>query len=331
MIRRIGVGVAFVLGLLVAPLPAAAQQAGKVPLVGVLDAGARGDAARAGRWKIFREALQELGYVEGRTITFETRWADGRLERLPDLAAELVRLPVDVIVTAHTGAALAASRATRTIPVVMATGATDPVKAGLVQSLARPGGNVTGVTSITGELAAKRLELLKELVPGLSRVAVLMSSNPEMAREMVREIDATARALGIALHRVVWPGASQLDQALAKARLGGTGALLVTPLTAVVVEHKLIADLALKHRLATAAAGREYVEAGALLSYSASLPALFRRAASYVDRILRGARTADLPVEQPTRFELIINLRIAKALGIAVPQSMLQRADAIIE
>ena len=328
MIRRMGSGVAFVLGLLVAPLPVTAQQAGKLPLVGVLDAGVRDDAARAGWWKVFREALQELGYVEGRSIAFETRWAEGRPERLAGLAAELVRLQVDVIVTASTSAARAAKGATRTIPIVMASGADDPVKAGFVQSLARPGGNVTGVTSLSTELTGKRLELLKELFPKVSRVAFLLPSSPGV---FLREAEAPARSLGIELHGIPWQGLSQLDQALANARREGTGALLVVPIPPAFVERKRIADLALKHRLPTAVAGREYAEAGGLLSYAVSFPALFPRAASYVDKILKGAKPADLPVEQPTRFEPIINLKTAKALGLTVPQSMLQRADAIIE
>ena len=314
-------------GLLAAPIAAEAQQTrGKVPLLGLLDYSSP-DAARLNWWKAFHDGLQEFGYVEGQSIAFEARWAQGRIDRLPGLVAELIRLRVDTIVTGGSEAARAAKRATTVVPIVMADG-TDPVRNGLVQSLGRPGGNVTGLTSLSTELIAKRLELLRQLLPKLSRVAVLWDGTPN-ARLSVQELEEAAGPLGMGIQPVTVGSPNALDQAFLAA--AHERALIVVGSPPLFTERKRIADLALNHRLPTMVGGREYAEAGGLLSYAVRYPDLFRRAASYVDKILRGAKPADLPVEQPTTFELIINLKTAKALGLTIPRSLLQRADQVIE
>jgi putative ABC transport system substrate-binding protein len=314
--------------LLAAPLVAEAQSAEKVPVVGMLDYGAP-DAARLAWWKALREGLQELGYVEGRSISFEVRWAEGRVGRLPGLAAELVRLQVSVIVTGGGEAARAAKQATATIPIVMGSGA-DPVQLGLVASLGQPGGNVTGVTSLSSELIAKRLQLLRELLPKVSRVAVLSDETPN-SRMSVRDTEAGARMLSIEVFPVGARDPNQLDRAISGARRERAGALMIIASPSMFIERRRIGDLAVKYRLPSAVGGREYAEAGGLFSYAVSYPALFRRAAVYVDKILKGAKPADLPVEQPTKFELVINLKTAKALGLTIPPSLLGRADEVIE
>jgi len=310
-----------------APLAALGQQAaGKVALIGLLDFSTP-DAGRLNWWQAFRQGLRELGYVEGQNIRFEARWAQGRLDRLPGLAAELVRLPVDVIVTGGGEAARAAKQATSTIPIVMASGG-DPVKLGVVESLARPGGNVTGVTSLSSQLIAKRVELLGELLPKVSRVAILWDETPN-SRISVQELDAAGRTLGIGVHPVGVRGPNDFARAFSETT--GERALIVVASPVLFTERKRIADLALKHRLPTAVGGREYAEAGGLFPYAVSYPELFQRAAGYVDKILRGAKPADLPVEQPTTFEMVMNLKTAKALGVTIPQSLLQRANHLIE
>ncbi|MCI0430066.1 MAG: ABC transporter substrate-binding protein [Rhodospirillales bacterium] len=320
-------GIVVTVFLLATPLAVAAQQASeKIPLIGALDYSAP-DSARLNWWQSLRQALQELGYVEGRSIRFEARWAHGRRERLPGLAAELVRLRVDVLVTGGSESAQAAKKATATIPIVMATGA-DPVRLGLVESLGRPGGNVTGVTSLSTELIIKRVELLRDLLPKISRVAVLSDGTPNTLMS-VREVEATARSLGIATHPIGVAGPNDLDRAFSPA--AKEHALIVIASPPLFTERKRIADLALKHRLPSVVGGREYAEAGGLLSYAVSYPDLFRRAALYVDRILKGAKPVDLPVEQPTTFELVINLKTAKMLSLTIPQSLLVRANALIE
>jgi ABC-type uncharacterized transport system substrate-binding protein len=318
---------ALTVGLLAVPLGAQPQPAaGKVPLIGLLDYSTP-DAARLVWWNAFRQALRDLGYVEGQSVNFEARWAQGRPERLPGLAAELVRLRVDVIVTGGGEAARAAKQATATIPIVMATGS-DPVKGGLVESLARPGGNITGLTSISSQLMAKRVELLRELLPKIARVAILWDETAN-SRMSVQELEAAARAFGIGIHAVGVRGPS--DFARAFSETGGDRALIVVASSSMFTERVRIADLALKHRLPTALGAREYVEVGGLFSYSVNYAAQFRRAASYVDRVLKGAKPADLPIEQPTTFELVVNLKTAKALGLTIPPSLLQRADQVIE
>jgi putative tryptophan/tyrosine transport system substrate-binding protein len=314
-------------GAFVVPLAVEAQSASeKIPLIGALDYSSP-DAARLNWWKSLQQALQELGYVEGRSIRFEARWAQGRSERLPVLAAELVGLKVDVLVTGGGESARAAKKATATIPIVMATGA-DPVKLGLVQGLGRPGGNVTGVTSLSTELIAKRVELLRELLPKMSRVAVLSDGMPNSAIS-VREVEASARSLSLAAHPIGVAGPHELDRAFAAA--AKDQALIVIASPPLFTERKRIADLALKHRLPTVVGGREYAEAGGLFSYAVSYPHLFRRAASYVDKILKGAKPADLPVEQPIKFEFIINLKAAKQIGLTIPPNVLARADRVIK
>jgi putative ABC transport system substrate-binding protein len=315
-------------GLLAAPLAAEAQQAAKVPLIGTLDYGAP-DAARLEWWTAFRETLRQMGYEEGRSIAFEARWAEGRVDRLPALAAELVRLQVNVIVTGGGETARAAKQATATIPIVMATGS-DPVRLGVVSSLAQPGGNVTGVTSLSSELIAKRLQLLRELLPKVSRVAIL-SDETLNSRTSVRDTEVGARTLHIEIRPVGVRDPKQLEQAIAGAHRERAAALIVIASPSLFIARGHIADLALKHRLPTVLGGREYAEAGGLLSYAVSYPGLFRRAALYVDKILKGAKPADLPIEQPTKFELVINLKTAKALGLTIPPSLLQRADQVIE
>jgi putative ABC transport system substrate-binding protein len=312
--------------LVTASAPGAQQASGKVPLVGALDYSSP-DAARLDWWKALRQALHELGYVEGRSIRFEARWAQGRVDRLPDLAAELVRLRVDVLVTGGAESARAAKTATTTIPIVMATGA-DPVRLGLVESLGRPGGNVTGVTSLSTELIAKRVELLRELLPKISRVAVLSDETPN-SQMSVQEVQAAARSLGIATQAMGVARPNDLDRAFSAASKQDAVIVIASP--ALFTERKRIADLALKHRLPTVVGGREYAVAGGLFSYAVSYPELFRRAALYVDKILKGARPAELPIEQPTTFELVINLKTAKALGLTIPKSLLLRADQLIE
>ena len=253
----------------------------------------------------------------------------GHVDRLPRLAAELVRLPVDVIVAGGGEAASAAKQATATIPIVMATGG-DPVQRGFAQSLARPGGNLTGLSSLSAQLHGKRLELLRAFLPKVSRVAVLSDDTPT-SRMAVRDVEAAARALKIELHSLAARDASQLHGAIAAARRERVGALVVVASPALFLARKRIAELALTHRLPTAVGGREYAESGGLFSYAVSYPDLFRRAARYVDRILKGARPADLPIEQPTRLELVINLQTAKALGLTVPPAVLARADELLQ
>jgi putative ABC transport system substrate-binding protein len=275
------------------------------------------------------QGLRELGYDEGRNISIEYRWADGRDERLRELAADLVRLKVDVIV-AGAGAVEAAMQATQVIPIVMPNTAGDPVLRGLVTSLARPGGNITGLTSQSGELPGKWMELLKETIPGLSRVTVLW--NPAGDPSQVKASEAAARSLGLRLHVMQVGRADGLEPALAEARKQNAGALIVLGSFFFYVNRIRFVELAAKYRMPTIYAQREYVVgSGGLISYGADLPHQFRRAATYVDKILKGAKPADLPIEQPTKFELVINLKTAKALGLTIPPAVLARADEIIQ
>jgi putative ABC transport system substrate-binding protein len=280
--------------------------------------------------------MRELGYAEGRTVTFEARSADGNLDRLAGFAAELVRLQVDVMVVGASSAARAARQATAAIPIVMASG--NPLEGGYVASLARPGGNVTGVTSLSMSLSAKRLELARELVPGASRFVLLTHVFEDyfprpggVTDLMVQETRAAAQALGIRADAVGVRVPGELDGAFAVIARGGRAVLLVFPSGPTFGERQRLAELALKHRLPAVYDAREYVEAGGLIAYGPNRLELFRRAAVYVDKILKGAKPADLPVEQPTKFELVINLKAAKALGLTIPPSVLARADEIIE
>ncbi len=317
-------------GLLAAPLAADAQQAGKVPRIGFLSVTSPSD--RPPLLDAFRQGLRELGWVEGQNIVIDYRYAEGRVDRLPGLAAELVRLKVDLIVaSAGTQAATAAKNATETIPIVMIY-VRDPVGTGLIASLARPGGNVTGVSGSAGlELFAKQLELLKETVPKIRRVAIL--SNPANAYHQlaIREVKVAARSLGVQLQLLEARGPNEFDGAFAAMAKERVGALLVLS-DAMLNSHRTrLADLAARSRLPAAFGVRDDVEAGGLMSYGPSILDSYRQAATYVDRILRGAKPAELPVERPTKFELVINMKTAKALGLTIPQSVLLRADHVIE
>ena len=328
MSRRIAVIVVLALAVLAAPLGADAQQQAKVARIGVLATPSA--SSFASRIEAFKQGLRELGYVEGQNIGIDYRWAEGRYERLPELAAELVRLKVDVIVTHTTPGTRAAQQATTTIPIVMATSG-DAVAAGLVASLARPGGNTTGSSFFTPELSAKRLELLKEALPRIRRAATLMLQGDQiMSKLNFEQMEITGRSLKIEV-RPAWvrgeEGMESTFSALAKAR---TDALVLQDLALFNAQARRIGDLAGKHRLPMAA-GLDFVQAGALLSYGPNLDDLFRRAATFVDKILKGAKPADLPVEQPTKFELIVNLKTAKALGLTVQRSVLIRADRVIQ
>ena len=322
--RRTFVG-AIGAGLAIAPLRAKAQQAA-VARIGMLSPFAPSDAAR---WhEAFRRGLRELGWIEGKNIGIEYRYAKTSAD-LPALAAELVRLKVDVIVTSATGT-LPAKEATRTIPIVMASNA-DPVVMGIVGSLARPGGNVTGLSQISSELAGKRLELLREMVPNLHRVAVMWNPGGRGSTVNWQEMQNPARSLGLELHPLEARNPSDIDRAFAEASRAHVGALAIMPSPLFAGNLRHIADLAIKSRLPAIFNLREFVDSGGLIAFGPNRTDEFRRAATYVDKILKGAKPADLPVEQPTKFELVINLKTAKALGITIPQSLLLRADEVIQ
>jgi ABC-type uncharacterized transport system substrate-binding protein len=308
-------------GLFATPLAAEAQLAGKVWRIGLLD--------YAEFWDPLRQGLSELGYIEGKTIVFEYRTSGGQGERLASLARELVQRPVDVIVTYGTPASQAAKHATTTIPIVI-VGVGDPVKTGLVTSLARPGGNITGNTVLGGVIGATRLQLLHEAIPGVSHVAFLWNPQNASNRVQLDSVLVGARALGLALLPVQVNGPDELDSAFAAMMRKRPDGLMITadPVQQLFVTR--IVQLAATHRLPAIYQMKHNVIAGGLMSYGASLSELFRRAATYVDKILKGAKPADLPVEQPTKFELVINLKTAKALGLTIPPSVLQRADEVI-
>ena len=329
---RIGSTAIFVvtlaLGLLTSPLGAEAQQAGKVYRVGFL--GNSTAALEANLVGPFREGLRELGYVEGRNILIEYRWAEGRYERFPALIAELIAMKVDVIVTAGTPASLAVRKATTSIPLVMAA-VGDPIGVGLVASLTRPGGNATGLSAIAPELEGKRLELLREVVPKLSHIAVLWNPDNPFHAGSLKEARAAAQVLGIKVQLLGVRVSEEFPAAFAAILRERPGALLVLADRLFLHNRARIVDFEAKHRLPGVYAYRELVEAGGLMSFGPSYAGMHRRAAYYVDKILKGAKPADLPVEQPTRFELLINLKTAKALGLTIPQSLLLRADEVIQ
>jgi putative ABC transport system substrate-binding protein len=315
--------------LLAAPLAARAQPAATVPRIGYLSP--ISPPADSARIEAFRQGLRDLGYVEGQSIVIEYRYADGKFDRLPDLAAGLVRLKVDVIVAASTPGILAAKQATSAIPIVMTLSA-DPVPTGLVSSLARPGANITGLSLLSGELNGKRLELLKEIVPSLSRVAALWNPDNPASRFQLKETEAAAHVLGIQLQPLEVRGPDPDFERIFQATGRGRISALITPDDLLIFSHRArIVDLAARKRLPAMYAFREFVDAGGLMSYTANRPHLFRRAATYVDKILRGARPGDLPVEQPTKFELVINLKAARALGLAIPSRLLALADEVIQ
>jgi putative ABC transport system substrate-binding protein len=275
----------------------------------------------------FRQGLRKLGYVGGQNIIFEHRFADGKLERLPDLAAELVRLKVDVIFAINTPAAHAAKNGTKDIPIVF-TWVADPLD--LVASLARPGANVTGLTSVTADLSAKRLEVLKEVLPGVSRVAVLWHSDNPIPARLFRDMENASPQFGIRLHSLGVRGAEELQNAFDTAIRERVAALFVLEEAVMASQRMRVLEWSLKSRIPAVSFFREFTEAGGLLSYGADLSDLFRRAAYYVDRILKGTKPGDLPVEQPTKFDLVINLKTAKQLGLTIPPSVLARADRVI-
>jgi len=322
-----------VLLLLAVPLGTAAAQSvekERVPRVGYINPGSSSDPVRLRRLQAFRQGLRELGYVEGRNIALEPRWAEGKYDRYPAFAADLVRLKVHIIVAVGGRATQVAQQATRTIPIVMSL-VTDPLESGLVTSLARPGGNVTGTSIMAPDLVGKQFELLKQAVPEVSRVALLWNpANPGSAPQL-REAEAAARAVGVRLQALEARVPQEIDSAFAAMTKERAGALVVLADAILYNQRKQIAELAAKSRLPSASVLREYAEAGGLIVYSADFLDLERRAAYFVDKILRGAKPADLPVEQPTKFDLIINLKTAKAIGLTIPPSLLLRADQIIE
>jgi ABC-type uncharacterized transport system substrate-binding protein len=312
--------------LLAVAVTVEAQQPKKVPRIGFLTAAS--SSAFAARTEAFRQGLRELGYVEGKNIVIEWRYAEGKLDRLPAFAADLVRLKVDVIVTGGPVTTRAAKEATSTIPIVMAQD-TDPVGSASVASLARPGGNITGLSTLAPELVGKRLELLKETITKLSRVAVFGSSTASSAQEL-RGAEPAAGALGIKLQLLDIASPTGIESAFRAASKERADAVLVLSSNTIVNRQQEIAELAIKNRLPAIYYRPEFVEAGGLMSYGVSFTELDRRAATYVDKILKGAKPADLPVEQPKKFEFVINLKAAKQIGLTIPPNVLARADRVI-
>jgi putative tryptophan/tyrosine transport system substrate-binding protein len=310
------------------PFAAHAQQSRKVPRIGVLLPGT--PASFSLRTKAFLEGLRDLGYLEGQTIEIEWKWGQDRVEGLPELAAELVRRNVEVIVTGGTPAAKALKGATGTIPIVMAI-IGDPVAAGLVDSLARPGGNATGFSIVAPDLSGKRLELLREIVPNVSPVAVMLNTRNPQSQFELKETQTAARALGLRLHPIQVSPDDTLEQAFAAMSNASARTLIILTDPIFFSQRKSIVDLAARHRLPAMYFFQEFAKEGGLVSYGPSDLDLYRRSATYVDRILKGAKAGELPVEQPTKFELVINLKTAKAIGLDIPPMLLARADEVIE
>jgi putative ABC transport system substrate-binding protein len=307
--------------------PTQAQQPNKIPRIGYLTANS--PSAVSTRIEAFRQGLHELGYVEGKYILIEWRYADGKPDRLPALAAELVHLKVDIIVSASPPATRAAKGATSTIPIVM-TQDSDPVANGFVASLARPGENISGLSALAPELSGKRLELLKEIVPRLSRMAVLGTSTEPGNAQSLKEVERAARAFGVKLQYLDVLARKDIETVFRAARRDHAESLLVLPSAVFILQRTQIADLAVKSRLPAMYFRDIFVDGGGLMSYGANLSDLDRRAATYVDKILKGAKPADLPVEQPTKFELVINQSAAKQIGLTIPPGLLARADRVI-
>jgi putative ABC transport system substrate-binding protein len=325
-LRGIGLRVTIGLGILIFPAFAAGAQQRQIPRIGVLSQSAPPDLLS----ESLKQGLRDLGWVEGQNVGVEYRYANSKLERLPQLAAELVRLKVDVIVTGGEPGIRAAREATRTIPIVMALSG-DPVATGLVASLARPGGNITGLSLVNLELGGKRLDLLKEAVPKVSRVAVLWNAaNPVKALEL-KSTQVAAGALGVRVTSFEVRAPADFAPAFAAIAKARSNGLIPLVETLTIAHRRQIGELALKNRLPMIAELREFAEAGGLMTYGPNQLDLYRRAATYVDKILKGAKPADLPVEQPTKYEMIINLKTAKALGLTIPQSVLIRADEVIQ
>ena len=316
-------------GALGAPLSAFAQQpAAKTHRIGFL--GPAAAAGYEGRTDALRAGLRDLGYIEGKNTVMEFRWAEGKYERLPEMAAELVRLKVDVIVTSGTPAARAAKGATATIPIVMAEVGGDPVAEGIIASLARPGGNITGSTFFSPELAAKRIELLKEILPRVTLAGALVNPGNPSHKPMISAVGSRARQLKMEFRQFEARGPEEFDRAFAAMAKSRAGALVIQEDAMFNVNLKAIADLAAKHRILSAG-GEAYAAAGGLLAYGVNFPELFRRAAYFIDKILKGTKPSDLPVEQANVFQMVINMKAAKALGLKIPQSVLARADRVIE
>ena len=317
-------------GLLAAPSGASAQKAGNIRLVGFLSPSSLSDRRTARYFQTFRQGLHDLGYVEGPSIAIEPLWAEGKYDRLAGLAGELLRLKVMVIVTYGGVATQVARQATATTPIVMAV-VQEAVSTGLVTSLARSGGNNTGSSSMSPELVEKQLQILKEVVPKISRVTLLGNPAQPGHGPQVRHAQDGARVLGVSLRVLEARDLIEIEAAFATMTADRTNAVIVLP-DSVLLDHRTrIADLATQSRLPLVSALSDHAEAGGLMAYGPSVADTFRRAATYVDRILKGAKPADLPIEQPTKFELVINLKTAKALGLTIPQSLLQRADQVIE
>ena len=313
-------------GLLAAPLAAEGQQARKVPVIGYL-------IERSGPTafdEAFRLGLRELGYSEGRNVVVEYRWADGKAERLPALAAELVRLKVDVIVTSGTPGGLAAKNATSTIPIVLASGG-DFVADGLVASFSRPGANITGLSVFARELSGKRLEILKEAIPRMTRVAAAFNTLNPGTRSLFKETEAAATKLGLKVLPLDIHFPDGVERAFGEGVRLRASAVVIISDGATIVHRAQLGSAALQHHLPTIFANKTYLEGGGLMSYGPDIIEVWRRAATYVDRILKGAKPAEMPIEQPTKFELVINMKTAKALGLTIPQSLLIRADQLIE
>jgi ABC-type uncharacterized transport system substrate-binding protein len=313
--------------VLLTTIPSAeAQQPGRIPRIGIL-IGASASFYSA-RLEAFRQRLRELGYVEGKNILIEYRYAEGKLERLPDLAAELVRLKVDVIV-ATAQAVLPAKKASATIPIVF-DAAGDPVGSGFVSSLARPGGNITGLSTMAPDLDGKRLELLKEAFPKVARVAFLWEQVATRGNRALTDMEAAAKALGLKLLSLPVRGIDDFESAFARAKREGAQALITTRGTLINTQQRQVFDFAAKNRLPAMYPASEFVEAGGLMSYAPNYTDLFRRAADFVDKILKGTKPADIPVEQPMKFEFIINLKAAKQIGVTIPPNLLVRANKVI-
>jgi putative ABC transport system substrate-binding protein len=305
-----------------------AQQPTKIPRIGFLNAAS--PSAILARYEAFRQGLRELGYVERKNIEIEYRYAEGELDRLRELAAELVRLKIDIIVTAGPAATRSAKEATGTIPIVMGFDY-DPVGNGLIASLARPGGNITGLSTLAPEICGKQLELLKEIVPRLSRVAVLGTSTQPGYAQVLKETELAAGALRVKLQYLDVLSPKDIETAFRAATKGRADALLALQSAVLLPQRTQLADLAVKSHVPAMYQASEYVEAGGLMTYSVNIAELHRRAATYVDKILKGAKPADLPVEQPQKFELIINLKAAKQIGLTIPPNVLARADKVIK
>jgi len=326
----IGLLVTFALGLLVAPLAATAPPPGKMPRIGVLELGAPPASPDWKAHSLLLQNLRKLGWLEGQNLVLEYRWANGQPSRLSSHAAELVRLPVDVIVVSASPAIHAAQRATTTIPIVMVS-VSDPVEEGFVTDLARPGGNITGVGGVVPELSGKLLELLKEAVPGVARLAVLASPANPATERMVRETERAAQALGVQTQLLIVGNPDRFEPAFEAAISEGAGALLVLPSVFLSYHQRQIAALALKNGLPAIYWQRGFAEAGGLMAYGPSSSHLWQHAAAHVDKILKGAKPADLPVEQPMKFELVVNLKTAKVLGLTISPFILFQADKVIQ